>query len=89
VFNFRQISGEIPDLSQLQSLETMDLEGNALSGKVNRFGPSPVMSRSDYHDLFLSFRDRATGEIPSSLGKMEKLEYLDLSSNQLEGNNLH
>jgi hypothetical protein len=43
------------------------------------------MSRSDNQDPFLARTHSVTGEIPSSLGKLEKLKELQLDSNQLEG----
>jgi hypothetical protein len=43
------------------------------------------MSRSDNQDPFLAHTHFVTGEIPSSLGKLEKLEGLYLDSNKLSG----
>jgi hypothetical protein len=43
------------------------------------------MSCSDHHELFLARTHFVTGEIPSSLGKLEKLETLALMGNALSG----
>jgi hypothetical protein len=48
-------------------------------------GTPPLMSRSDNQDPFLSHTHFVTGEIPSSLGKLEKLERLYLDNNALSG----
>ena len=69
--------GPVPDLSQLQSLQYLDLADNELSGKVNIFGTSPVVSHSDSHFF--------AGEIPKSVGGCTALQRLHLSWNQLEG----
>jgi hypothetical protein len=43
------------------------------------------MSRSNNQDPFLAHTHFVTGEIPSSLGKLEKLEHLYLQDNALSG----
>ena len=50
----RLFLGPIPEtLSQLQSLQTLSFRDNELSGAVNMFGTSPVMSLVYIASIFL------------------------------------
>jgi hypothetical protein len=77
--------GPIPEsLSLLRSLKFLNLGGNALSGKVNISGTSPVMSLVYIASNFLRYFS-FIGPIPASIGQLQSLTELHLYSNQLEG----
>jgi hypothetical protein len=54
-------------------------------GYTGKSGTPPVMSRSNNQDPFLAHTHFVTGEIPSSLGKLEELEGLFLVNNKISG----
>lgn len=72
-----EISGELPDLSGLASLEVLDFRGNRLDAVIPPLPPGVVT-------LLLS-RNSFTGEIPQQVGKLIRLQHLDLSFNLLRG----
>ncbi|THU46171.1 hypothetical protein C4D60_Mb09t02140 [Musa balbisiana] len=74
------ISGKIPDLSSLNSLETLDLGDNRLDSEL------PIMPKS-LVTILLS-KNLLSGEIPQQFGELDRLQHLDLSFNLLEGSPL-
>ena len=74
-----QLTGEIPDLSDLTNLEALYLSGNQLTGEI----PVSLGSITAMRDLSLS-RNHLTGEIPDLSG-LTNLTNLYLSQNDLTG----
>ena len=76
-----RLEGDIPSaLSQLSSLQRLDIQRNALTGEI----PAGLGGLSDLTELHLN-DNRLTGGIPSSLGSLSNLERLDLHDNRLTG----
>ena len=77
-----KLSGPIPpQLFHLPLLETLNLDGNSLSGEVPAEEAGEIGNLTSLHDLFLSgnnFSDTAC-----SVLCLKGLEYLDLSYNDL------
>ncbi|CAN0841243.1 Receptor-like protein 46 [Linum grandiflorum] len=77
------MSGEIPTfLSQMSSLEILDLSNNRFSGEI----PATLGNLKSLKVLNVS-HNRLSGRIPTSLGEIRDLESLDLSHNNLSGEN--
>ncbi|MBA0615591.1 hypothetical protein Godav_015714 [Gossypium davidsonii] len=80
-----------PEIGQLMNLQELILSGNSLSGDIPRsiLGCKNLnkldLSENQFNALNLSF-NRLHGQLPSELGKLDKLVSLDVSSNQLTGN---
>ena len=74
------LTGEIPDLSALDSLEVLNLKGNALTGSV----PATLGDLDSIDSLWLYSND-LTGSIPSELGDATSLRRLYLHDNMLSG----
>uniref|UniRef100_K7KL51 Protein kinase domain-containing protein n=1 Tax=Glycine max TaxID=3847 RepID=K7KL51_SOYBN len=72
-----QISGRLQDLTDLSSLEQLDLRENRLDSKL------PAMPKG-LISLFLS-RNSFSGEIPEHYGQLDRLQKLDVSFNSLTG----
>ncbi len=75
-----QLSGAIPDLSNLTSLEKLYLGDNQLSGSI----PTWFNSLTGLTRLFLS-TNQLSGTIPAELGELGNLRYLYLNDNDLTG----
>ena len=75
---YNRISGKFPtELAQMESLETLTLTDNDLSGEMpDTFGPNLVILRLG--------SNRFSGRL-KSLSEMEYLRHLDLSENRLSG----
>ncbi|KAM0068218.1 putative protein kinase RLK-Pelle-LRR-XII-1 family [Helianthus debilis subsp. tardiflorus] len=61
-------------------LRHLDLEGNSLHGKL----PASIGNLAGLVGLYLA-SNQFTGFIPSTIGKLQKLQYFDLYENQLSG----
>ncbi|XP_076911723.1 receptor-like protein EIX1 [Bidens hawaiensis] len=96
-----RLEGVIPkSFENRSSLVQLDLSKNLLNGSVPNFASCSSMKKvisnsnsmyvpkftkcASLHMLDLS-RNRLSGNLPSSVGKLSNLEYLDVSSNSLEG----
>lgn len=78
---FNNLNGTIPSsLSELRSLEKLELSFNKLSGTI----PTSIGTLINL-EVFAVNGNNITGEIPSSLGQLTALEQLHLSSNNLQG----
>ncbi|KAG2384690.1 uncharacterized protein HKW66_Vig0117820 [Vigna angularis] len=73
-----QIRGSVPDLSAFSNLNTLDLSGNQLSGKI----PEDTRLPSHLEQLSVS-SNSLEGGVPNSFGSTCTLELLDFSSNKL------
>ena len=74
------LTGEIPDLNNLDMLTRLRLHNNSLSGEV----PATLGGLDSLRHLWLH-GNKLEGSIPSSLGRLFKLERLWLSENKLTG----
>ena len=74
------LSGTIPDLSSLTSLENLSLAGNSLSGRI----PASLGNLTSLKELYL-WGNELTGGIPASLGDITSLQTLYLNNNMLTG----
>ncbi|KAM0952026.1 putative receptor protein-tyrosine kinase RLK-Pelle-LRR-XI-1 family [Dioscorea sansibarensis] len=76
----RSLRGNISLISQLKSLQRLDLSGNAFHGSIpDSFGD---LLELEFLDLSMSMLEN---QIPASLGSMRKLTALNLSNNLLVG----
>ena len=79
--NNNQLTGPIPpELSNLASLQELQLSKNQLTGEI----PPELGDLSSLRLLDLG-ANRLTGPIPSELGNLAELQWLRLSGNQLTG----
>lgn len=78
ILRFNNLSGSIPDFSNLQNLNTLDLSRNNITGNIPNFSNLPNLNT-----LNLSINNLA-GTIPN-FTTLESLVILDLSSNNLIG----
>ena len=74
------LTGEIPDLSDLDNLERLNLKGNMLSGSI----PATLGDMESLDYLWLHSND-LTGEIPAELGNASMLRQIRLNDNMLSG----
>ena len=74
------LTGEIPDLSDLDNLERLNLKGNMLSGSI----PATLADMDSLDYLWLHSND-LTGEIPAELGNASNLRRIYLNDNMLSG----
>ena len=80
--SMKELAGTVPPprpLARLQSLETLDLSQNHLTGHV----PVGLGELVTLRRLFLN-SNRLTGAVPDSLTRLTRLIKLDLSWNQLD-----
>ena len=80
--SMKELRGRVPPprpLARLQSLETLDLSQNHLTGQV----PAGLGELVTLRRLFLN-SNRLTGPVPDSLTRLTRLIKLDLSWNQLD-----
>lgn len=77
VLSHNLLTGKLPDLSNLSSLQLLDLRENSLDSEL----PSLPKGLSN---LFLS-KNSFSGSIPEEFDKLDQLQHLDLSSNHLSG----
>ncbi|XP_039140228.1 LOW QUALITY PROTEIN: leucine-rich repeat receptor-like tyrosine-protein kinase PXC3 [Dioscorea cayenensis subsp. rotundata] len=76
----RNLRGNISLISQLKSLQRLDLSGNAFHGSIpDSFGD---LLELEFLDLSMNMLEN---QIPASLGSMRKLTALNLSNNVLVG----
>lgn len=75
-----QISGNMPEFSNLGRLKEMNISRNQIIGHI----PNSISSMIDLERLDIS-RNQITGTIPQSVGQLVKLRWLDLSANGLSG----
>jgi hypothetical protein len=81
----RLLYGQFEEGSDYYYIVNFFSDDGLWASKAISLAELPVMSRSDNQDPFLAHTHFVTGEIPSSLGKLEKLEGLFLNGNQLSG----
>ena len=74
------LTGGIPDLSDLDKLEILNLQGNSLSGSI----PATLGGMESLDYLWLYSND-LTGSIPSELGNATTLRQIRLNDNGLTG----
>ena len=75
-----RLSGPIPDLSGMSSLQKLKLSGNNLTGGI----PAELSGLSSLTYLILH-RNRLIGVIPTGLSDLSDLEWLSLYGNELTG----
>ncbi|XP_057754287.1 receptor-like protein EIX2 isoform X5 [Arachis stenosperma] len=89
---WNEITGMVPDLSQLQSLQELRLDNNRLNGSIHEgnklSGTIPTWIRDNIPKLLvLSLHsNNFHGNIPLSMCNLHELHVLDLSLNILSGN---
>lgn len=72
-----ELSGKLPNLETLSSLHLLDLRENNFDSKL------PLMPKS-LATILLS-KNSFSGNIPEEFGKLNQLQYIDLSFNHLRG----
>lgn len=75
------LSGTIPDLSGCASLSTINLSTNRLTGKIH---PS-IWTRTNLFSLTLNDNRLSPDSIPSAIGNLTNLDYLQLINDSLIG----
>ncbi|KAL1533813.1 receptor protein-tyrosine kinase CEPR2-like [Salvia divinorum] len=75
------LSGSVPDLSMLTNLEALDLSLNSFTGPF----PGWVGSLTGLVSLVLGQNSYDEDEIPPSIGKLKKLQWLFLANSSLRG----
>ncbi|TXG54856.1 hypothetical protein EZV62_020112 [Acer yangbiense] len=78
--SINNLSGKVPDLSNLSRLSTLNMSMNHLSGKI----PESIGSLQRLETLDLC-RNQLSGQIPISLTSLTFLTHLNLSYNNLSG----
>ncbi|KAK9291850.1 hypothetical protein L1049_019800 [Liquidambar formosana] len=77
-----KLNGLIPDaFSSLEGLFELQLGNNMLEGPI----PCSLSKLHHFNSLLNLSHNKLSGEIPSCLGNLDKLEILDLSSNSFSG----
>ncbi|CAL9186685.1 unnamed protein product [Musa hybrid cultivar] len=82
------LSGQIPrTMGGLCNLTLLDLSQNSIGGELTSLfdGLSACAQRTSLLSIHMD-RNRLSGTIPSSIGRVSQLQYLYLSSNSLVGN---
>lgn len=74
------LSGDIPDLSSLNKLEDLKLNGNAFTGSI----PATIGALTQLKEVDLA-NNQLSGSIPTALYTLNNLELLGLAGNQLTG----
>ena len=74
------MTGQIPDLANLQTLFSLELSGNQLSGEI----PPSLGSLGELRVLYLQDND-LTGEIPAELENLTELKTTRFANNALTG----
>ncbi|PIN03858.1 Serine/threonine protein kinase [Handroanthus impetiginosus] len=80
VLSHNLLSGKLPDLSELSSLQLLDLRENNLDSEL------PPLPKG-LANIFLD-NNSFSGRIPEQFGDLNKLQRLDLSENHLSGSPL-
>lgn len=80
ILNDNQLTGNIPDVSSMNSLRHLDLAYNSLTGEI----PAGIVNLNQLYWLRLT-NNQLEGEIPAQIGQLGLLETLGLSLNQLTG----
>ncbi|KAL6868329.1 hypothetical protein ACP4OV_015174 [Aristida adscensionis] len=75
------LTGELPDLSPLAALDTLDVANNSLTGRF----PAWVGNLSGLVRLSVGMNGYDPGETPASIGNLKNLTYLYLASSSLTG----
>ncbi|KAF2910197.1 hypothetical protein DAI22_11g083600 [Oryza sativa Japonica Group] len=75
------LAGELPDLSALAALDTIDVANNDLSGRF----PAWVGNLSGLVTLSVGMNSYDPCETPASIGNLKNLTYLYLASSNLRG----
>ncbi|KAF0897221.1 hypothetical protein E2562_034531 [Oryza meyeriana var. granulata] len=79
--SFNGLTGELPDLSALTALDTLDVANNYFSGRF----PAWVGNLSGLVNLSVGANSYEQGETPASIGNLKNLTYLYLASSSLRG----
>ncbi|XP_042065747.1 probable inactive leucine-rich repeat receptor-like protein kinase At3g03770 [Salvia splendens] len=77
VLSHNFLTGKMPDLSKLSTLQLLDLRENSLDSTLPPLPKGLV-------NVFLS-KNSFSGSIPEQFVKLEQLQHLDLSNNHLTG----
>lgn len=77
--SYNSLTNEIPDLSDLLSLERLVLAGNQLTGAV----PDTISALTNLEHLDISFNP-LVGRLPSSLSSLTRLVELDIQMTKIE-----
>ncbi|TVU25932.1 hypothetical protein EJB05_28453, partial [Eragrostis curvula] len=75
------LTGELPDLSSLTALDTLDVANNYFSGRF----PAWVGNMSGLVTLSVGINNYDQGETPASIGNLKNLTYLYLAGCSLTG----
>ncbi|PSR98805.1 Receptor-like protein [Actinidia chinensis var. chinensis] len=77
---YNSLTEELPEFLEGNSLQVLNLEGNKLSGAI----PESIRQCSSLIKLFLG-NNILNGTVTKSIGRLPKLQVLDLSSNRFTG----
>ncbi|NJO14731.1 MAG: hypothetical protein HC877_03000 [Thioploca sp.] len=78
-----QLKGSIPDLSKLTQLKWLFLNNNHLNNNPPEAPPIPNLSKLTALKILYLQSNKLSGQIPTSLSKLTKLEHLNLGYNGL------